>query len=255
MVPNSALPAQANRLHPDQEDEFDRLSKELAEKELELATLENELSAFERRYTRVVGVLFARLDFLDREIAREQLRLHPEEKYRQGFQQAEAKAQATQQAVDGNTKPEEPAYKPTEAIKNLYRKVAKTIHPDLAMDEAERRFRTDLMARANAAYKKGDKQALEQILYEWEHRDEMAFSREEAKETDRMERMIAQVKHRIKEIEAKLIELKKSDLHKLMLKVEQAEWEGRDFLAEMAKDLQRQVDGAEYLLNNLRQQE
>lgn len=239
------------------EAEFEALSKELTERELELATLENEISGFEKRYARTVGVLFAELDMLEQEIARELLRLHPEEKYREYYQRAERKAKVSQDAVNEKTNQgEKERYIPSEEIKNLYRKVAKTIHPDLAVNEAERAFRTALMARANAAYKNGDKQALERILYEWDHRDEKAFFREEeSKDSNQLERKIAQIKIRLKEIETKIAELKRSDLYQLMLRVERADREGRDLLGDMAKDLSAQILEAKKLLDGLKQQE
>jgi hypothetical protein len=239
------------------EAEFDVLSRELAEKELELATLENELSAYERLYAKTVGILFAELDILEREIARELIRLHPEEKYQQGFQRAERKAQTSQDAVDEKTdQGEKESYIPTEEIKNLYRKVAKIIHPDLTVNEAERAFRTTLMARANAAYKKGDKQALEQVLYEWEHRDEKTYLQEGGeKESNQLERKFAQVKVRLKEIETKIDELKKSELYLLMLKIKRADQENRDLLGDMAKDLRERILEAKKLLGSLKQQE
>ena len=46
-----------------EETEFERLSIELAERELELATLENELSVFEKRYARTVGISLRRAGF------------------------------------------------------------------------------------------------------------------------------------------------------------------------------------------------
>lgn len=240
-----------------QETEFETLSKELADKELELATLENELSIFEKRYARTVGIYFAELDILEREIAKELLRLHPDEKYQQSFHKAERKAQDSQEAVNEKTRQEEkPAYIPTEEIKNLFRKVAKTIHPDLAITENERAFRTDLMARANAAYKAGDKQALEQILHEWEHRDEKYSSRvEQSKEFDQLKQKITQIKRRVIEIKARIEELKKSDLYQLLLKVKQGELEGRDLLSDMANDLQNQIHEAKKFLDGLKQQE
>ena len=119
------------------ETEFEALTRELAEKELELATLDNQLANFEKRYARTVGVLFAELDVLEANIAKEMLRLHPEDPYREGFRRAEQKAKASKEAVDERAKPEEKqAYIPTEEIKNLFRKVAKAIHPDLSDNEA-----------------------------------------------------------------------------------------------------------------------
>jgi hypothetical protein len=239
------------------EAEFEALTRELAERELELATLENELSVFEKRYVKTVGILFAELDALEKEIAREMLRLHPEEAYREGFRRAEKKSQASQDAVNEKTKQDEKqTYIPTEEIKNLYRKVAKAIHPDLSVSEEERAFRTRLMARANAAYKTGDKQALEQILYEWEHRDEKTMFREEKIiGLDLLERKILQIKARLKEIERKVGELKQSELYQLMKKVEQADREKRDLLGDMAKDLREKVLYAKQFLESLKDQE
>jgi len=236
---------------------FEALTRELAEKELELATLENQLASFEKRYARSVGVLFAELDALEAEIAKELLRLHPEASYREGFRRAEQKAKASKGAVDDRAKPEEkPAYIPTEEIKNLFRKVAKAIHPDLSVNEEERELRTRLMARANAAYKTGDKQALEQILYEWEHRDEKAMARElEPAQPDLLERKILQIQARLKKIAIKIAKLKESELYQLMSKVERADKEKRDLLGDMAKDLREKIAGAKQLLESLREQE
>ncbi len=239
------------------EAEFEALTRELAERELELATLENELSMFERRYAKIVGVLFAELDALEAEIAKELLRIHPEEPYRDGFRRAEKRARDSQDAADEKTKQQErQAYIPTEEIKNLYRKIAKAIHPDLAVNEEERAFRTTLMARANAAYKIGDRQALEQILYEWEHRNEKSMAREaDLIQPDLLERRILQIKARLKEIEIKIGKLKESELYQLMTKVEQADAEKRDLLADMAADLREKIFYAKQLLESLREQE
>ena len=236
---------------------FEALSMELAEKELELATLQNELAGFETRYARTVGVLFAELDMLDGEIAKELFRIHPEEKYKQGFQNAERKAKTSQKAVDENLDQDEhKAFTPSDELKSLFRKVAKTIHPDLATNEDERAYRTLLMARANAAYRNGDKEALEKILFEWEHRKENpSQDKDQPDKFDQLEKKIAQIMLRLVEIKSKIEELKNSDLHQLMMKVRQAEEHGQDLLSEMANNLQRQIRAAKELLNNLQQQE
>jgi hypothetical protein len=236
--------------------EVEALSRELTDRELVLATLENELSVFEMRYTRIVEILFAKLDFIDREIARELFRLNPEEEYRKGFQQAEKKAQASQEAIDENKdQKEKQTYIPTEEMKNIDRKVAKTIHPDFAVNEDERLFRTELMVRSNEAYKNGDEEALEQILYEWEHRDEKSFKQEKGiKEQNQLELKIAQIKARLKQIEARIRELKNSELCQLMLKVKRADRVRRDLLREMASDLRKPIQEAQKLLNSLKQQ-
>jgi hypothetical protein len=47
------------------------------------------------------------------------------------------------------------------ALKRIYRRLARVLHPDLAPDEAEHARLSDLMAKVNAAYAKGDRTALE----------------------------------------------------------------------------------------------
>jgi hypothetical protein len=105
------------------------------------------------------------------------------------------------------------------------------------------------MSRANEAYKKGDMQALQQILKEWEHRDKTTFpNREGQSQADRLAQKIQQVRNRINEIEKRISELKRSELYLLMVKVQQAELFGRDLLGEMAKSLQDQIIAARKLL-------
>lgn len=253
-VPDSN-PAEV-RLAP-RDAEFEELSRELARKELQLATLQNRLLVFERRYANTVGVLFAELDSLGKQIAAEQLRLHPdEEEYREGFQRAERKARASQDGVDGvGPRGEGEAFRPSEELRNLYRKVAKAVHPDLATDEADRAYRNTLMARANEAYRNGDLEALRQILNEWEQRGERPPSAEARPAlSDRMTQRISQIRARIREIDRTIAELKQSELYQLMLKVEQAEEERRDLLGDMARDLQHRIRSAKTLLESLRQQ-
>lgn len=50
--------------------ELAALEVELTERELELATLQSKLHAFEREYLRVVGIRYAELDEIESEIAK-----------------------------------------------------------------------------------------------------------------------------------------------------------------------------------------
>jgi hypothetical protein len=241
----------------DRKEELEALLKELSDRELELATLENELSGFEKRYASSVGVLFAELDLIEKEISAELYRMHPDENYRQGYKYAEQKAQTSSDAINfKRRKTENDTYIPTQAMKELFHKVAKIIHPDLATSSMEREFRTKLMARANAAYKAGDMQALQEILDEWDNRDEASFAEKTDKsEIDQLEQKIAQIKIRLVQIEKRISELKKTELYLLMTRVHQAEQEGRDLIAQMEKNLHEKIRLAKELLNSLKGQE
>jgi hypothetical protein len=237
--------------------EFESLSKELTEKELELSTLEEKISLFEGKYAKTVGILFAELDEIEKEIAKELLRLNPKEEYRKGFQKAEQKAKTSQDAVNEKlSQRDRKPFEPSDELRNLFRKVAKAIHPDFATDPQERVFRNTLMARANDAYKKGDIQGLKQIIDEWENRDKRSYLQQtELIQVDQLKQKIRQIRLRINVIETRISELESSDLYKLMVKVEMAGLERRDLLGEMAKGLREQILGANELLAGLQQKE
>src|SRR3990172_8580382 len=167
--------------------ELAALEAELAQHELDLATLQAELRAFENRYLRIVGVRYTKLDEIEAQIAEALARLNPKDsKAKKQAAEARTKAQESAQATGNIQEQKEPLrFKPSESLKKLYREVAKRIHPDLTTDE-----------------------------------------------------------ERLPTIETEITQLKESDLYKLKTKVEDAEKEGRDLLADMANQLDKQIADA-----------
>ena len=149
--------------------ELGELESDLAEQELELATIHGELRAFEIRYLRIIGTRYAELDEIGAQIAELQARLKPKDKDSQErASQARVKAQESAQAFDVEQEPlKQERFTPSESLKKLYREVAKSVHPDLANDEEERVRRQRFMAEANKAYEEGDEVRLESILRKW----------------------------------------------------------------------------------------
>jgi hypothetical protein len=247
---------QSAHLSENRRAEFEALSRELAENELALATLESGLSAFEKRYAGTIGLLLAEVDELEKAIANELLRKHPTEDYRKGSERADKKAKISRDAVNERIQDHKKPFTPSDELRNLYRKVAKAIHPDLASDSTERAYRTSLMARANEAYKNGNLEALEQILDEWDHRSARELSTQvPSSEYGQFEQIMLNIRARISEIRRKTSELQKSELYQLMIKVERAELEGRDLLGEMAENLHGQIQAARGLLESLREKD
>jgi len=233
--------------------ELATLESELAESELELATLRAELQALERRYLRVVGVRFAELDEIEAKIAEALADQAPGDTYtRDQAAGARARAQESAQAAGTVREPSErEKFKPSENLKDLYREVAKRIHPDLATDEEERKRRTQLMSEANKAYEEGDEERLRAILREWESSPEAVPGDSEGARLVRTIRKIAQVEERLRIIKTEITALKESDLYELKTKVEEAVKQGRDLFAEMAAQLDQQIEDAHRRLSEI----
>jgi hypothetical protein len=67
-------------------------------------------------------------------------------------------------------------------------------------------------------------------------------------------RKIAQVRERLAGIEEQLAAIYDSPMHQLRTSVEEAQAEGRDLLAEMARSLKSQIDDAKKNLAAIREQ-
>jgi hypothetical protein len=222
--------------------ELSELEVELAQRELDFATLQAELHTFEAKYIRIVGVCYAELDEIEAQIAEAEANLKPKDnKILEQAAQARAQAQESAQATGITQEPREEKFAPSESLKKLYREVAKCIHPDLATDEKERTRRQKLMADANGAYEEGNAAKLRAILAEWVSSPESVKGEGIAVELVCLIRKIAQVEKRLRVIEGEIARLEESDLYQLKTKVEAAENEGRELLAEMASRIKEEI--------------
>jgi hypothetical protein len=230
------------------------LEGELAHKELDLATLSAELLSFESRYTRVVGRRFAELDLLNAKIAEFLASKDPEDLQAQSeAKAAREKAEETAREAGGVAEPSKvEAFKPTKELKDLYRTIAKKIHPDLAIDEEDRERRNKIMAEVNKAYEEGDVERLESILREWETSPEAIEGEDVGSRLVRTIRMIARVRDRITQIEKETRILMSADLYELKLKAEEAKQDGRDLIEEIARRLDGEIELARKHLQELR---
>lgn len=125
------------------------------------------------------------------------------------------------------------------SLKQLYRQLARRFHPDLALDEADRAYRTDLMMAINAAYAAGDIEKLERLTLEPAHVSTAPLSNRELVEA--LEREVERCHRRLQEIEVEMATLERHDSARLMKRAERAAAQGRDLLAELAADLRRRI--------------
>jgi peptidoglycan hydrolase CwlO-like protein len=235
------------RVSPEEEElarkreELAQLQAELAERELFLTNLRAELAAFEGQYLRQVGTLYAELDEWNAKIAEQIAKEEGTEGARSAAAQARTQAEESSTAAHGEAARAQ-EFTPSAELKTLYREVAKRVHPDLATDEADRRKRELLMAEANAAYQRGDADALRRILEEYESSPESVRGAGVAADLVRAIRQIRQVRSRLSQIELEIASLIDSDIARLRAKTEAARAEGRELLTEMAEDVRKWID-------------
>jgi len=236
------------RLKPEEEEllnkrqELTAIRVLLAEGELELAELRRELIAFEGRYLRQVGVLYAELDEWKARIA--ELRAIADQSAAGNASAEEAREQARQtfEAAHGAAS-QAPDFEPLPDLKRLFREAARRIHPDFARDSTDRERRTRFMADANRAYESGDSEALERILDEYQDGADSVEGEGIGAELIRIIRQIRQAKDRIAAIGKQLAALQESEIALLKKDAEERTQAGGDLLSELAAAVREQVEG------------
>lgn len=127
-----------------------------------------------------------------------------------------------------------------EKLKNLYRQLARRFHPDFAIDEADREYRTGIMMAINAAYTAGDLPRLKELVTQPDP------ARPDYTDEELAEVLLREVDHcqrRIAEIEKELKRLHRHPSTVLKMRVDEAAQDGRDLLEELAGDLRENIAG------------
>ena len=201
------------------------LEAQLAQRELDLATLQAQLDSFEHRYLQTVGMRQQELDRIEAQILE------------------------CQAYLDSAAK-----FQPSASLKQLYRELAKQIHPDYATDPEERSRREDLMAEVNRAYAAGDLERLQTIYDDWQTRPEAIQGEDTAAELMRTIRRISQSQRRLMALESEIQALNRTDLFQLWTQAQAADHQGQNLLKTMAAQLEAQIEQAQSRLSELKQQ-
>jgi chromosome segregation ATPase len=234
------------RLKPEEEEilrkreELAAIRASLAERELELVDLRRQLAAFEGRYLRQVGTLYAELDEWKARISELRARLDPSATAKAQAEEARRQARQTYEDAHGAAS-ETRDFSPSPELKSLFREVAKRIHPDFCRDASDLERRTRFMAEANRAYEAGDAEALQRILDEYQDGAEAVEGEGIGAELIRIIRQISQAKGRVSDIEQELAALGQSEIALLKKQAEESEKAGRDLLAELAAAVREQI--------------
>jgi hypothetical protein len=208
-----------------------RIEAALGERRAEFARAKAELDAFGVDYRRRVGTLHEQLEKLELAIAEAEL---GEISKRLG----RAPEGPSQPAA---ARPEQPPRLTSDAVRKLFRDVAKAIHPDLAHDDAARDQRHSLMVEANRAYALGDEERLRIILQAWERSPEAVLGSDAEALRLRLVRRIVQVEEQLDMLARDLAVLNDSPLGKLKAMVDEAAATGKDLIRDMVGRLKRDI--------------
>lgn len=205
-------------------EELSALEADLVQGELDLATTHGELQNFEREYQQIIGTRYTELERIEIQIAEYMAYL--------------------ESSRDFN---------PSEDIKQVYRQVAKLIHPDLTTDPQQKSIRQQLMTEANQAYEDGNIDRLREILRSWESRPEAVQGEGIGAELIRLIRKIAQCRDRLRAIQKEIAAIRETELCQLQLAVYSAKENGENLLAAMAQDIDEQIAVAQQELKVLKE--
>jgi hypothetical protein len=201
----------------------------------DITRAKTDLAAFRILYRKEVGLLHEELDELERQIAEAELG---------EISKAVAEAGGDPTApIAGTTSEPETRYT-SDAVRRLFRDVAKIVHPDLARDEITRDRRHALMIEANKAYALGDEERLRWILQAWENSPEAVQDSDPDAARTRILRRISQREEELGSCSRELSELHESPLWKLKRMVDEAAVRGKDLGADMVRRLKRDVMAA-----------
>ena len=208
------------------------LEGQLGERRDEAARTRADLDAFRIRYRHEVGLLHEELDRLELALAEAELGILTE---RLGETPDSQPASPTADRIESV-----PRFT-TDAIRKLFRDVAKAIHPDLAQDAVTRDRRHSLMVEANRAYAAGDEEQLRAILQAWERSPEAVQGTDQEAIRLRLVRRIEQIDEQLDALAGELTTMQESALGKLKAMVDDEAAKGKDLIKDMVRRLKRDI--------------
>jgi hypothetical protein len=205
----------------------------LIEAELKLATLQQQLAAFEEQYRLKAERLCEVLERLTTQLA------------------ALVAKQLRDQVCDPAAfawdydMPDEPGtarlgdFTPSVSLKQLYREAAKRFHPDLAQNEEDRIWRTQIMRQVNAAFAAGDTHALRNMLAQHKPSEIHATTVDDtlAGTRDAIRRTMS----RLAEIQQQQRDLEHTDMGLLFMQAERSGMSRQEFLRDLVISLKDQI--------------
>lgn len=230
-----------------------RLAEKLADAEEEIADLRAELERFEARYTMEVGRLYAEQDEIDAQIAEEELKLVPDdEEIKKRVEELRRLAEESAARAKAASERETEKWEPTPEARKAYHDLARTIHPDLALDDGEKARRHSLMAELNQAYSEGDHGRMRRLAADIRVSPEAVVGEGVGDRLVRAIRQIAQMRRRFAEIDAEKLDAFNSEVYSLNSRASEEAVAGRDLLKQMGERAKTHIAKSIRRLENLR---
>lgn len=230
------------------------LEAALDERTAFLAELRTSLEGFRIRYRHEVGQLHEQLDELLDAIEEAELDVAAEtDDADDGPAGIGRDGAHTPEAESPASPVREPAPRYTsDAVRKLFRDVAKTIHPDLSSDADARDRRHALMIEANRAYALGDLDQLRRILDLWHGSPEAVQGNGPEAARERLVRRVAELEAQLAACDEETKAMDASALGRLKAMVDEASANGKDLVADMIRRLERDIVAARNRLEAIR---
>ena len=226
------------------------LELDIAVRERELATVKDELHRLQRRYLQEVGPHYAQLTELDAKIAEREVALGIRSAVVDDDDPADADDDAGARELDLTSSCSNRGA-PTDDLKKMFRQLAKSLHPDLALNDPARWRRHSLMAEANRAYAERDEDRLRLIMNTWERMPDAALDDDPDAARARVQRRLADADARMIAIDLEFADLRRSAIWRLKTRIDDARAQGWDLFAEMILSVKREVQRASWRLASL----
>jgi len=207
------------------------LEAALNQRVTELERTKTDLDSFRVRYRTEVGHLHEQLDDLERAIDEAEL----------GEINKRLETNGNDPVGPVESQGDQLPRFTSDAIRRLFRDVAKIIHPDVDLDEATRDRRHMLMVEANRAYALKDEERLRWILRAWENSPEAVQGDDPESSRLRLVRRIAQAEEELNVRASELAALRDTPLWKLKTMVDEAAARGKDLVRDMVRRLERDI--------------
>jgi hypothetical protein len=239
--------------------ELAQLEAHLAEREVFLERLKSGLAEFENAYYKHILDRFVKLDRIKEEIF---LKLKNNNQGLSDFDSIKHESfqdilEQEESLLDNENECNVDSIGlkfPPKKLKEIYRELAKLVHPDLALDEEERKYRQNIMVRANQAYANNDETNLIAILeiLEQQLQYKPIESTYNSSELSLADCKISQVKLQIYDIENQIKELYQTEVYQLKLEIEAGRDKNQNMFANMIAQLDREIELASKELESLK---